>query len=105
MRGAVIDSLLVLLGKRNVRDLHRLSTFEKRTVERFLRSLRVEFIYRTPRIIKSISEIEWTSASDYWFDTEDGQTNVAVSGNSRNFGTPITHTIFRNTFRSYYPIP
>lgn len=84
MRGSVIDSLLMLLGKQNIRDLHRLSTFEKRTVERFLRSLRVEFIYRRPRITKSISEIEWTSASDYLFDTDDGQTNVAVSGISRN---------------------
>ena len=84
MRGSVIDSLLPLLGKQNIRDLYRLSTFEKRTVERFLRSLRVEFIYRSPRIIKSVSEIEWTSASDYWFDTDDGRTNVAVSGISRN---------------------
>ncbi len=74
----------MLLGKQNIRDLYRLSTFEKRTVERFLRSLRVEFIYRKPRNIRSISEIEWTSASDYWFDTADGRTNVAVSGISRN---------------------
>jgi len=84
MRGSVIDSLRMLLGKQNIRDLYRLSTFEKRTVERFLRSVRVEFIYRRPRIIKSISEIEWMSASDYLFDTDDGQTNVAVSGISRN---------------------
>ena len=87
----------MLLGKQNIRDLYRLSAFEKRTVERFLRSLRVEFIYRNPRIIKSISEIEWTSAVNYGFDTEDGETNVAVSGISRNVGTPITHTVFRNT--------
>lgn len=73
----------MLLGKQNIRELYRLSTFEQRTVERFLRSLRVEFIYRRPRIIKSISEIEWISANEYWFDTEDGRTNVAVSGTSR----------------------
>jgi hypothetical protein len=84
MRGSVIDSLRMLLGKQDIRDLYRLSTFEKRTVERFVRSLRVEFIYRRPRVIKSISEIEWMSASDYLFDTEGGQTNVAVSSISRN---------------------
>ena len=84
MRGSVIDSLCMLLGKPNIRNLYRLSTFEQRTVERFLRSLRVEFIYRRPKIIKSISEIEWISANEYWFDTEDGRTNVAVGGISRN---------------------
>jgi hypothetical protein len=101
MRGSVIDSLCMLLGKQNIRDLYRLSTFERRTVEQFLRLLRVEFIYRRPRIIKSISEVEWTSARDYWFDTENGQTNVEGSGVSRNVGASITNTNFRPTFCSY----
>ena len=101
MRGSVIDSLCQLLEKRNIRDLYRLSTSEKQKIERFLRLLRVELIYRRPRTVKSISEVEWTSASEYWFDTDDGQTNVAVSGVSRSNGVSITDLNFRRTFCSY----
>jgi len=100
MRGSVIDSLCTLLGKQNIRDLYRLGAFEKRTVDHFLRSLRVEFTYRRPTTIRSITEIEWTSASEYWFDTEDGRTNVAVSGIPRNVGASITNINFRNIFCS-----
>lgn len=98
MRGPVIDSLHLLLGKQNIRDLYHLGTFERRTVERFLRRLRVELIHRKPTTFKTISEIEWTSARDYLFDTDDGQTNVAVNGISKNIGASITNINFRNTF-------
>jgi hypothetical protein len=100
-RGSVIDSLCLFSGKKNIRELYFLNTFEKRAVQQFFRLLRVEFIYRRPRTIKSISEIEWTSASDYWFDTEDGRTNVAVSDISRTIRASITNLDFRNTFYGY----
>lgn len=101
MRGSVIDSLCLLLGKQNIRDLYNLNRSEKRTVEHFLRTLRVELIYRRPRTIKSISEVEWISANDYWFNTEDGQTNVAVRTVSGNFGASITQINFRHIFCNY----
>lgn len=101
MRGSVIDSLRLLLGKQNIRDLYRLNTFEKRTVERFLRTLRVELTYRRPSTIKSISEIEWTSASEYLFDTEDGQTNVAVRTVLEDVGAAITNIKFRHISCNY----
>ena len=98
MRGSVIDLLCLLLGKQNIRDLYHLNTFEKRTVEQFLRRLRVELIYRRSRTIKSISELEWISASDYLFNTEDGETNVAVRTVLGSVGASSTNINFRHIF-------
>jgi len=98
MRGSVIDALCLFLEKQNIRDLYHLTSFEKRTVEQFLRTVRVEFTYRRPKTIKTISEVEWLSASDYGFDTEDGQTNVAVSSTLGYARGSTTNINVRHTF-------